>query len=181
MSSCRILCRLPLWVNYQTIITYHNGDGYDITLQNHEWPPSRRWKRCLGEIAVFHFNQPISNLEVIQNIRRAGFVPGDIWCLVSFLRSLDTLSTCCKPACIVAPAGIIYDRRHGRVSPFLTEISGKVLVNFVRRPGSDWCGYWLPYWKFLAVRWTGRVIDDFWTSEYQPEQVLISQDTLAIT
>ena len=177
MSSWTILCKFPLWVNYQTGIMYFDEENpYGLSLDNPEWPRSRRWKHCLGEVAIFKFAEKCLKKEVCQVVRNSGFMMGDLWCLSSFLR--EQLSSRSKDiglndlSCIVSPIRSI----RGKGLPFIIEYDGKTLIWFGAE--CDWEGYWHQRWKFLTIRWLGEVVDDFWTSRYRSESTLINKNSL---
>jgi hypothetical protein len=165
-----VRCPFLLEVNYQTGII-HMDSG--LTLAHPEWPPSRRWKRCLGQMAVFKFGERVSDREARQRIRAEGFMVGDIWCLSSLLKNWSHLKDrgfpLSSPVCIVAPATRIKSLGGSPFTYVWEEGERTIFFSAVK----DWEGYWHSRWKFLAVRWFGVSRDDFWTPSYRPEYTLI--------
>jgi hypothetical protein len=170
MATEIILCPSLLEVNYQTTIV-HAVSG--LTFDNPEWPPSRRWKRCLAQMAVFKFGKRTLDKEVRQVIKDFGYMPGDLWCLSALLKNWSYIKEegfpLNSPACIVAPATKIKGLG-GAPFTFIWEGGGETVFFSAEK---DWAGYWLSRWRFLAVRWRGISADDFWTPEYRPECMTI--------
>jgi len=155
MGQNLILCRFPLWINYQIPISF--GSGLSGNIHDLGCPRRREPKECFGEITIIHFEEKVLKTKIPRVTKDLGFQQGDIWCLVSFLKELNRLlkefPVLGNGQGILAPKRIVHDKEGIREAPFINVSYGEPWIDFA----SSSNGHWTPDWMLLGVKLTGKI------------------------